>query len=86
MNALFSILLQTQSSATNIYAIITPFALGFMMLEISELIRIPLTLICVLAFNLLGLPITFGIVLTAVIPVLCTVKYFRLSSNELVTN
>jgi alkylglycerol monooxygenase len=30
-----SILLQTTSSPTNIYAIITPFALGFMMLEIG---------------------------------------------------
>ncbi|MCU0467758.1 MAG: sterol desaturase family protein [Arcicella sp.] len=35
MDSLAFILLQTQSTATNIYAIITPFALAFMMLEIG---------------------------------------------------
>jgi alkylglycerol monooxygenase len=52
----------------------------------SELIRIPLTLICVLVFSPLSSPITFGLVLVATLSILWAFKYFRVNPKQLIIN
>lgn len=52
----------------------------------SELIRIPLTLICVLVFSPLSFPITLGLVFIAILSVFWTFKYFKINSNQLIVN
>jgi alkylglycerol monooxygenase len=52
----------------------------------SELIRIPLTLICVLVFSPLSFSITLGLVFIAILSIFWTFKYFKINSNQLIVN
>jgi hypothetical protein len=55
-------------------------------LFVSELIRIPLTLLCVLLFSPLSLSFTFGLSLIAILSIFWTFKYFKVNSNQLIVN
>ncbi len=53
-------------------------------LFISELIRIPLTLGCVLWFSTLDFPLNIGLISVAILSILWTIKFFRIPSNDLI--
>jgi alkylglycerol monooxygenase len=53
-------------------------------LFMSEMIRIPLTLVCVLWFSALDFPLNLGLILIAILSTIWTLKYFRVSTNNLI--
>jgi alkylglycerol monooxygenase len=53
-------------------------------LFMSEMIRIPLTLVCVLWFSALDFPLNLGLISVAILSMLWTIKYFRVSTNDLI--
>jgi alkylglycerol monooxygenase len=53
-------------------------------LFMSEMIRIPLTLMCVLWFSALDFPFNLGLISVAILSMLWTIKYFRVSTNDLI--
>jgi alkylglycerol monooxygenase len=55
-------------------------------LFIAEIIRIPLTVVCVLLFSPISTPLTLGLIVIAIISMFWTFRYFRNEDNNLIVS